>query len=258
MKILSWNVNGVRAAVKSGLLDWLESEKPDLLCLQETKCREDQLDAATLAPLGYQTFWHSAKKAGYSGVAFYVRTGGAVGLTDVKNGIGDGSVDDEGRVITAHFGPLAVVNAYFPNSQREHQRLAYKLEFCDKIQAFAEGLVKSGNQVVLCGDYNIAHQAIDLRNPKANENNAGYLPEERHWMSKFLGAGFIDSFRHLVSEPGHYTWWSYRPGVRENNIGWRIDYHCINKACLPLLTDAWIMPQVRGSDHCPVGIALDL
>ncbi|MEW6055299.1 MAG: exodeoxyribonuclease III [Bdellovibrionota bacterium] len=252
MKILSWNVNGVRSVGRNGFFDWLDREMPDIVCLQETKCNPAQLDPSYLAPLGYQTYWHSAKKAGYSGVAIYSR----VAAKDVKEGIGIPAVDDEGRVLAAHFKEFTLVNAYFPNSQRDHARLGYKLEFCDAIFKFCEKLRKEGRFVILCGDYNIAHKEIDLRNPKTNVNNAGFLPEERAWMDRFVGAGWIDTFRRFVSEPNHYSWWSYRPGVREKNIGWRIDYHCVNAEFIKAVKEASILPQVFGSDHCPVGIRL--
>lgn len=256
MKVLSWNVNGVRAVGRNGFFDWLDKEKPDVLCLQETKCYAEQLDASYLSPFGYQTFWHCAKKAGYSGVAIYVRLEGVAKLKEVIEGIGTAQFDDEGRVIVAEFDKFTAVNAYFPNSQREHARLPYKLEFCDAILKFCQKLRKAGKNVILCGDYNIAHEEIDLKNPKTNKDNAGFLPQERAWMTKFLKAGYIDTFRHFVKDGGHYSWWSYRPGVRERNIGWRIDYHCVNQEFLPNVKDAFILPNVGGSDHCPVGITL--
>jgi exodeoxyribonuclease-3 len=254
MKILSWNVNGMRAVGRAGFFEWLEKESPDIIALQETKCRPDQLEDSYLAPLGYQSFWHCATKPGYSGVAIYSR----IEPKDMLQGIGVEEIDSEGRVISADFGDFILVNAYFPNSQREHGRLGYKLEFCDKIFKFVEGFKNTGKGVILCGDYNIAHQEIDLRNPKQNMKNAGFLPEERAWMGEFLSKGWVDTFRHFQKDGGHYSWWSYRPGVREKNIGWRIDYHCINKEFLPALKHAFILPEVFGSDHCPVGIEIEL
>ena len=233
----------------------VSQEKPDILCLQETKAHPTQLEDAYLAPFGYQSFWHSAKKSGYSGVAIYCRVGAAT-PTDVQEGIGKGKFDDEGRVLTAHFKAFSVVSAYFPNSQRDHARLGYKLEFCDHILKYCDGLKKGGRGVVLCGDYNIAHREIDLKNPKSNQDNAGFLPEERAWMDRFLGAGYVDTFRHFCDAPGHYTWWSYRPGVRERNIGWRLDYHCVNREFMGKVKEAFITPETGGSDHCPVGIIL--
>jgi exodeoxyribonuclease-3 len=252
MKILSWNVNGIRSVGQKGFFDWLERESPDILCLQETKCRPDQLEPSYTAPLGYQTYWHSAKKPGYSGVAVYTKKT----PRNVVEGAGAPWIDDEGRVLVVDYGDFTVVNAYFPNSQREHARLGFKLKFCAFMLELCEKLRAEGRSVILCGDYNIAHQEIDLRNPKANIDNAGFLPEERAWMSQFLSHGWVDTFRHFVAEGGHYSWWSYRPGVRDRNIGWRLDYHCVNAELISSVDRAFIMPEVFGSDHCPVGIVL--
>lgn len=252
MRILSWNVNGLRSVGRNGFLDWLVTDKPDVLCLQETKCKPDDLNASYLAPLGYQTHWACAKKPGYSGVAIYSKTS----PKNVIEGLGIEKFDEEGRVITAEFDGFVLVNAYFPNSQREHTRLPFKLEFCDAIFKYCSNLVKQGKHVVLCGDYNIAHREIDLANPKSNQNNAGFLPQERAWMDDFTNNGFVDVFRHFVKDPGHYSWWSYRPGVRERNIGWRLDYHCVNSNFIENVKESYLMPQVRGSDHCPVAIVM--
>jgi exodeoxyribonuclease III len=256
MKILSWNVNGIRAVGKNGFFEWLDKESPDVICLQETKAHPDQLEDSYLAPFGYQSIFHSAKKPGYSGVATYFKVNTRQRPVDFREGIGVDSIDDEGRVLVSEFKDFFLINAYFPNSQREHTRLGYKLDFCKTIMQFCEKLLKTGKGVVLCGDYNIAHQEIDLRNPQSNKNNAGFLPQEREWMGQFLSRGWIDTFRHFCKEDGHYSWWSYRPGVRERNIGWRIDYHCVNTQFLPAVKRAWIMPEVLGSDHCPVAIEL--
>jgi len=256
MRILSWNVNGIRSVGRNGFFEWLEKEKPDVLCLQETKCRTDQLGPEYLAPFGYESYWHCAKKPGYSGVAIYVRGGAELALRGTAEGIGISEIDAEGRVLNADFGEFMLVNAYFPNSQRDHARLGYKLRFCDAVFKHVEGFRKKKKPVILCGDYNIAHKEIDLRNPRSNQKNAGFLPEERAWMDLFLSRGYVDTFRKFVSDPDHYTWWSYRPGVREKNIGWRIDYHCVNSEFAPLVKEAFIMPEVGGSDHCPVGIIL--
>ncbi|MGP1595198.1 MAG: exodeoxyribonuclease III [Treponema sp.] len=251
--IISWNVNGIRAAEKKGFLEWLHSESPDILCLQETKARKEQLSAELTAPAQrngvYHTYWQSAKKAGYSGTALFckqeplqVRT---LGLSDF---------DDEGRVLVADFDDFSVISAYFPNSQEAGARLSYKLAFCDAIFAFCNEFEKNGKNVILCGDYNIAHKPIDLANPKSNEKNPGYLPEERAWMDSFLDAGYVDTFRSFCPEPEHYTWWSYRFHAREKNIGWRIDYHCVNQQFKSRVIDAAILKEVYGSDHCPIRI----
>ena len=254
MKIQSWNVNGIRAAQKKGFEKWLAECGADVVCLQETKATREQLDAFLVSPKGYQSQWHSAEKLGYSGTAIYSKKE----PSNVVVGMGIPQIDREGRVLIAEFDSqkLAVINAYFPNSQREHTRLDYKLEFCDAMLKMCQKYVKKGMNIVLCGDYNIAHEAIDLKNPKQNENNAGYLPEERAWMTKFLGAGYVDTFRHFEKGPGHYTWWSYRPGVREKNIGWRLDYHCVNEGFMDRVKASTIYPKVLGSDHCPVELTL--
>ena len=253
MKVLSWNVNGIRSVSGKGFFDWLDEESPDVLCLQETKANPSQLDESHMAPLGYQTFWHSAEKPGYSGVAIYCKKK----PKNVLTGIGVKDIDSEGRVLVAEFKDFTVVNTYFPNSQREHLRLPYKLKFCKAILKYCETLREDGQSVILCGDYNIAHKEIDLKNPKTNTKNAGFLPEERAWMDSFLGDyGWVDTFRKFTPDGGNYTWWSYRPGVREKNIGWRLDYHCVNPEFASSVKDAYIMPKVFGSDHCPVAIEL--
>lgn len=248
MNIYSWNVNGIRAAVKKGFFDWFYTSHADVVCLQETKAQPDQLDKEVLCPDGFETFWHSAEKKGYSGVAIFSKTK----PKNVIPGLGIDAFDKEGRVITAEFSDFYLVNAYFPNSQREHTRLGFKLEFCQAMQNFLNKLGDTGKNVVLTGDYNIAHKPIDLKNPKQNENNAGYLPEERAWMDSFLQEKFVDVFREKISEPDHYTWWSYRPGVREKNIGWRLDYFCANEALMSKVDFCRHHPNVMGSDHCPI------
>ncbi len=254
MKLISWNVNGIRAASSKGFLEWLVDESPDVLCLQETKANIDQLDLFLHSPKGYRSYWHSAKKPGYSGVAIYTKKE----PESVAMGMGIEEFDSEGRVITADFGSFVLINAYFPNSQREHERLPYKLKFCDSMLKYCEGFRKKGRKILLCGDYNIAHKEIDLKNPKTNKDNAGFLPEERAWMDKFLKAGYVDTFRHFTKDPDQYTWWSYRPGVRERNIGWRIDYFCMNQEFVDNLKDASIHPTVFGSDHCPVSVRIKI
>lgn len=252
MKILSWNVNGIRSAERKGFLNWFEKEAPDIVCVQETKVQPEQLEESLLNPLGYHAAWHSAKKRGYSGVATFSKCEPRA----VREGIGDAAIDDEGRVLQSEFAAFTLLNAYFPNSQRDHARLDYKLRFCKKIFSLLETLRSKGRNVVVCGDFNIAHRPIDLRNPKQNENNAGFLPEERAWMDEFVAHDYVDTFRHFCAEPGHYTWWSYRPGVREKNIGWRIDYFFVNPEFKDRLRSAYHQPEVRGSDHCPVGLEL--
>jgi exodeoxyribonuclease-3 len=252
MKIQCWNVNGIRASAKKGFEKWFSAADADVVCLQEIKATPEQLDEFLLHPNRYHSYWHPAEKPGYSGVALYARRE----PDRVVHGLGIPDFDREGRVLTAEFGDIAVISAYFPNSQREHTRLGYKLEFCGAMLEHCRALVEKGKSIVLCGDYNIAHEEIDLKNPKSNRDNAGFLPEERAWMTKFLGSGFVDTFRHFEKGGGYYTWWSYRPGVREKNIGWRLDYHCVNDALMDRVKASHIHCDVVGSDHCPVELIL--
>lgn len=252
MKIATWNVNGIRACVKKGFLQWLASEDPDIVCLQETKAQKEQLDQETLAPYNYSSYWHSAEKKGYSGVAIYSKEKPLF----IHEGLGIEQFDREGRVLTAEFNSFFLVTAYFPNSQRDHARLNYKLSFCEHIHNHLNNLRESGKEVLVCGDFNIAHNEIDLKNPKTNRDNAGFLPEERNWMGLFLKDNYVDIFRHFVKEPDHYTWWSYRPGVRERNIGWRLDYFCSSQGFIKNIKNIEHQPSVMGSDHCPVMLHL--
>ena len=251
MKIISWNVNGIRAVEKKGFCDWLKNCDADVVCIQETKASPEQLSENLTAPEGYQAFWSSAKKAGYSGTAIYSRT-----TPDKVEKMGDDRFDDEGRALFIFFGNLVVISAYFPNSQDAGKRLDYKLAFCDAMLSKCNDLVKSGCNIVLCGDYNIAHKPIDLANPKTNEGNAGYLPEERAWMDTFTESGYADVFRRFCPEPKQYTWWSYRFHAREKNIGWRIDYTCVNESFFQNVESAAIHSQTEGSDHCPIEIVI--
>jgi len=258
-RIASWNVNGIRSAADKGFFDWLAAEAPDIVCLQETKADPSQLSKEFFEARGgdgspYKAFWASAKRRGYSGVALYLKE-----EPRAVRQLGLEEFDDEGRYLEADYGDLVVASAYFPNSQEAGARLDYKLRFCESVRARCDALVAEGRHLVVAGDYNIAHEPIDLTYPKANEGNPGYLPEERAWMTKFLSSGYVDTFRRLhPGEPGHYSWWSYRMKAREKDIGWRLDYHCIDAALAPALVDASIQKAVRGSDHCPVTLRLDL
>ncbi len=251
MKIISWNVNGIRAASSHGCIDWLKKEQPDILCVQETKAHPDQLSEELTAPEGYRSVWASARKKGYSGCAvFYKKEFQSVNL------LGEERFDDEGRVQLLGNGDFTLINAYFPNSQNEGRRLDYKLDFCNALLRKCTALRKAGKNIILCGDFNIAHTPIDLARPKQNEKNPGYLPEERQWMTEFLANGYVDTFRMFTSEGEHYSWWSYRMNARAKNIGWRIDYFCVNSEFSSHVKDAFILDGVTGSDHCPVGIVL--
>ncbi|HCC36218.1 MAG TPA: exodeoxyribonuclease III [Treponema sp.] len=256
MKIIAWNVNGIRAVEKRGFSSWLAEESPDILCLNETKAEPGQLSPELINPpvtgAPYTSFWASAKKKGYSGVAIYTR----IKPSDVRP-LGIPEFDNEGRTLLAEFDDFTLIAAYFPNSQDAGARLDYKLAFCGAMLELCDSLVHKGRHFVLCGDYNIAHTPIDLARPKENEEHAGYLPEERAWMDSFTSAGHVDTFRHFhPGEPGHYSWWSYRMNSRARNVGWRLDYHCVDKAFLPQIKSSRIRPEVQGSDHCPVEIEI--
>ena len=258
-RILSWNVNGIRAVEKRGFVSWMENEGADAICIQETKARPDQLSKELLEIRDkkgkpYHAYWASAKKAGYAGVAIYTRHE-PLNVTP----LGLAEFDDEGRVLQAEYKDFTLISAYFPNSQDAGKRLDYKLKFCDAIFKLCGKYRRQNRHFVLSGDYNIAHTPIDLARPKENEGNAGYLPEERAWMDTFTGAGFVDTFRHFhPGETGHYSWWSYRANSRERNVGWRIDYHCTDPEFLPAVESSTILPHVFGSDHCPVEIKVKL
>jgi exodeoxyribonuclease-3 len=251
--VLSWNVNGLRAVEKKGFLDWIRSCKAEMVCIQETKIQENQLSEALKSPSDYYSYWACAERKGYSGVGVYTRIPPLAVYP-----LGEKRFDAEGRTLILEFPTFLLINAYFPNSQEEGARLEYKLEFCEAIRAFALKQIASGKRILISGDYNIAHKPIDLANPKANEKNPGYLPEERAWMDTFLNSGFVDTFRMFNQEPGQYTWWTYRFKAREKNIGWRIDYHCVDTAFSPQVRNAEILKEVMGSDHCPISVTLQI
>ena len=258
MRIVSWNVNGIRAIEKRGFVDWLVKDNPDVLCLNETKAEPGQLSPELLEPpvkgKPYFSFWASSKKKGYSGVAIYTKE-----KPDDVHFMGKAEFDDEGRVLIAEYKKFSLIAAYFPNSQDERRRLDYKLAFNDAMLKLCNSLVKKERRFLLCGDYNVAHTPIDIARPKANENSPGYLPEERAWMDKFTAAGHVDTFRHFhPGEPNHYTWWSYMGNARARNVGWRLDYHCVDKNFMSSVKSSIIRPEVEGSDHCPVEIILNL
>jgi len=250
-EIISWNVNGMRSVLGKGFIQWLDRAQPDVLCLQESRALPADIADEHRQPKGYTSFWMPAEKKGYSGVAIYTKK-----EPQSVIGMGIGEFDAEGRVIVAEYPKFTVVNAYFPNSQPERKRIKYKLDFVAAMTKLCNKLVRQGKDLIICGDYNIAHTEIDLARPKQNEETAGYLPEERAAMTDFLKAGYVDTFRHFVQDPGHYSWWSFRGNARENNVGWRIDYHCVNKDFMPRVKSARILNDVTGSDHCPVGIVL--
>jgi len=249
VKLLSWNVNGLRAVLRKNFLEFLAAETPDILCLQETKCRPE--DVEQLWPADYTTYWNSAEKKGYSGTAIFTRTR----PLQVTQGIGVAEHDREGRVVTAEYADFILVNSYVPNSQRELTRLPYRQQWDRDFLAYLKGL-EQRKPVIWCGDLNVAHTEIDLANPKANVKNHGFTPEERAGFGAALAAGFVDTFREFEKGPRHYTWWSPMGGARGRNVGWRIDYFLASAALRPRLKSAFIRPEVLGSDHCPVGLEL--
>jgi exodeoxyribonuclease-3 len=251
MKLVSWNVNGVRAALKKGLLGYVESSGADVICLQETKAHPG--DVQHVVWPGYEVFWNSAEKKGYSGTALLVRAK----PKNFLRGIGLGAHDREGRVLGAEYPDFWLINVYQPNSQRGLTRLAYRTEEWDPaFLAFLRKLEKKGKPVLFCGDLNVAHAEIDLANPKSNRRNAGFTDEERGNFTRLLQRGFVDTFRAFEPGPGHYSWWSQMGDCRARNVGWRVDYFVASEKLRPALRRAWISPEVMGSDHCPVGLEL--
>ena len=248
MKLLSWNVNGLRAVLRKNFLSFLESEAPDILALQETKCAPG--DVEPVWP-GYEAFWNSAEKKGYSGTAIFTK----IPPLNVTQGMGVPEHDREGRIVTAEFADFFLVNVYVPNSKRELSRLPYRQEWDRDFLGYLKNL-ELEKPVIFCGDLNVAHQAVDLARPKDNVRNHGFTAEERAGFDAFVAAGFVDTFREFEPEGGHYTWWSQMNRARERNIGWRIDYFLTSAVLRPRLKRAWIHPEILGSDHCPVGLDL--
>ena len=252
MKILSYNVNGIRAALNKGFGDWLKDAAPDVICLQETKAIKEQVDTAIFEELGYNHYWHSAQKKGYSGVAILTKDT----PLNVQKGTGIEHMDFEGRVVRADFGYLSIISLYLPSGTNLH-RLDYKFKFMDDFQDYINTLKKESPNLVICGDYNICHRAIDIHDPVRNKNISGFLPAEREWIDKFINSGFVDSFRYLNPEPHQYSWWSYRANARKNNKGWRIDYNLVSENLKKNIKRAFLLPDAKHSDHCPVGLELE-
>ena len=252
MEILSWNVNGIRAAEKKGFLDWLRQMSPDILCLQETKAQLGKISQELQQPPGYYACWNFPERKGYSGVVTFTKER----PIKVENGFGIQQFDIEGRVTITQYPEFTLFNVYFPNGKMSEERLKYKMDFCDIFLDFVDSIKARGEKLIICGDFNTAHKAIDLARPEENENVSGFLPVERAWMDKFVAHGFIDTFRHFNNEPKHYTWWSLRTRARERNIGWRLDYFFVTDNLLDSVTEASILSDMIGSDHCPVGIKL--
>ncbi len=252
MKLYSWNVNGIRAAAKKGFVDWVKAEQPDVICLQETKARAEQVPDEILALEGYYRYWHSAVRPGYSGVATLSKTEPLF----VQEGLGIPRFDAEGRVLITEFDNFLLYNIYFPNGQRDQERLDYKLDFYSELLEILDEQVAAGVNVVVTGDWNTAHTEIDLANPKENSKTSGFLPEERAWIDKYIDHGYVDTFRMIHPEPERYSWWTYRFGARQRNVGWRIDYFFVNNGFSDQVVDADIHDQVMGSDHCPVSLEI--
>lgn len=254
IRLISWNVNGIRAAQKKGFLDWLHLESPDIMCVQETKAHKEQLDSELADPDGYHSYFSSAVKKGYSGVVIYSKKE----PLSVKCGFGIEKFDSEGRTLIADYGDFVLFNIYFPNGKASKERLEYKMEFYDAFLEYADTLKGRGKKIVVCGDVNTAHKEIDLARPKDNEKTSGFLPEERAWIDKLLSHGYVDTFRAFNKEPEQYSWWSMRTRARERNVGWRIDYFYASENVMENITDAFIMPDVMGSDHCPIGLDMGI
>ena len=251
MKLISWNVNGIRSVYKKGFVEWFTKESPDILCLQETKADLIQFPDALRELQGHQVLHSSAEKKGYSGVATFSREK----ILDTKK-FEKHLYDCEGRVLIHEFEKFFLLNCYFPNGQRDHKRVPYKMEFCEDLLLKVNQL-REKKPVIITGDFNTAHTEIDLANPKTNTKTTGFLPLERAWLDKFISHGWVDVYRHFhPNKPGCYTWWSNRPGCRQKNIGWRIDYFFISESLLPMVKSAEILPNILGSDHCPIVLEL--
>ncbi len=253
MKIITWNVNGIRAALRKNALDWAVSRQPDALCLQEVKARQEQLNEEQSLKLPFASAWHVAQRAGYSGVTTFYKNQ----PDEIVTGVGDEKFDVEGRVVQTRWAGLRLFNIYFPSGTRGQERVAYKLEFYSRLLALCDALHKKGESLILTGDFNTAHQPIDLKNPKENKKTSGFLPEEREWVQKYLDHGFVDIFRHLYPEKVQYTWWTQRLNARERGIGWRLDYFLISESLVSRVKDVIIHDEVLGSDHCPLELILE-
>ncbi|AVQ38618.1 exodeoxyribonuclease III [Clostridium botulinum] len=252
MRIYSWNVNGLRAVAKKNFLEWIGEENPDILCIQETKLQENQLEDNIKNIDGYYSYFSFADKKGYSGVATYTKEE----PISVKHGIGIERFDSEGRILITEFKDFILLNIYFPNGQRDEERLQYKLDFYEALFNYCDELVEEGKKLVICGDYNTAHNEIDLKNPKTNEKASGFLRIERDWLDKIIERGYTDTFRNMNPDKIKYSWWSYRFKARERNAGWRIDYHFVSNNLLDRVENTEILNEVYGSDHCPVMLEL--
>lgn len=254
LKIISYNINGLRAAITKGLADWIREGNYDIVLFQEIKVDYDNLPSFVFDELGYQHAWFPAEKKGYSGVGALFKKA----PDQVVKGMGIPEYDAEGRLIRLDFGDLTIINSYFPSGSSGDIRQEVKMRYLEDFLAYITELKKTRPNILVSGDYNICHQAIDIHDPVGNKNSSGFLPEERAWMTKYFESGFIDTFRHLNTNPHHYSWWSYRAGARGKNKGWRIDYHAITTPLLNSLKSAAIFPEAMHSDHCPIYVELDI
>lgn len=253
-KIITYNLNGIRSALNKNWDQWLKATKADIVLLQETKASSDQVDLKIFEKLGYETYWFSAQKKGYSGVAIFTK----IKPDHVEYGMGIKKYDDEGRVIRADFGDVSVISVYMPSGSSGEERQDFKMVWLDDFYQYMQDLKKKRKKILVSGDYNICHKAIDIHNPVSNKNSSGFLPEERNWMEKFFTSGFVDCFREFNQEPHQYTWWSYRFNARAKNLGWRIDYHAVTENLKKNLKRCVILPEAIHSDHCPVLVEMDL
>jgi exodeoxyribonuclease-3 len=254
MKILSWNVNGIRAADKKGFFKWFKTQNADIVCLQEIKAMPEQVSPHLRNIPNYESYWNPAERKGYSGVLTFSKKKAIT----IKKGFGIPNFDNEGRILITEFPSFTLFNIYFPNGKKNQERLDYKLDFYDTFLAYADNLKLEGQNIVVCGDFNTAHKEIDLARPKENEKTSGFLPVERAWIDTFIDHGYVDTFRHFNKEPDQYTWWDMKTRARERNVGWRIDYFFTNKEFIPKIKNAFIMQDVLGSDHCPVGLEIEV
>jgi exodeoxyribonuclease III len=254
IRLISWNVNGLRAVHRKNFLDWFRSENADMVCLQETKASPDQLPGELISVPGYSARFSSAEKKGYSGVALYSRQA----PSRTAETFGDSRFSGEGRILEAVFDGFTLYNVYFPNGKASPERLRYKMDFYESFLARLRPRLRKGGRIVVCGDVNTAHREIDLARPRENERTSGFLPEERDWIDRFIEAGFADTYRMFEPSGGHYTWWDMKSGARKRNVGWRIDYFFVSEALKKSVLKSEILPDVEGSDHCPIRLTLEI